>query len=112
MERMLAIEREAEAQAAANAEARIQSETAPRYGVLAAVFRDEEAATRLLTDLLDAGYDGSLVSGDSEGTVLLELRLGPYESLAEAERVANTVRRSFGVTPSVLVERATEQVEE
>ena len=112
VERMLAIEREVEAKSAAQAEALRAAEDAPRYGVLAAVFRDEDAATRLLTDLLDAGYDGTLVSGDSEGTVLLEVRLGPYDSLEEAERVANTVRRSFGVAPSVLVERSTESIEE
>ncbi len=105
VERMLAIERAEKKRAEEQAATTAAQQDRPRYGVLAAVFRDEAAATGLLTELVDAGYDGTLVSSESEGTVLLELRLGPYDSLSEAEEVAETVRRSFGVTPTVFVER-------
>jgi hypothetical protein len=70
------------------------------------VFRDEAAATTLLQELLDAGYDGRLVSADAEGEVVMELRLGPYATLAEAEQASESVRGSFGLSPSVIVERS------
>jgi hypothetical protein len=73
--------------------------------VLAAVFRDERAATATLTELLDAGYEGTLVSGESQGTLLFEVRLGPFASLEEAEDAAAVVRQGFGLSPTVLVER-------
>jgi hypothetical protein len=69
------------------------------------VFRDERAATETLTQLLDAGYEGTLVSGESEGTVLFEVRLGPFASLEEAEQAASVARQAFGLAPTVLVER-------
>jgi hypothetical protein len=36
--------------------------------------------------------------------VLYEVRLGPFATLTEAELVGRAVRRSHGLTPSVLVE--------
>ncbi len=108
VERMLEIEREQEARQTRDEEARLDAEGEPRYGVLAAVFRDEAAAAELLTELVDAGYDGTLVSGETQGTVTLELRLGPYENLEQAEAVAATVRQSFGLAPTVYVEREEE----
>ena len=106
---MLAIEREAaDSRATASRQPLGDEEAAPTYGVLAAVFRDETAAAEMLTELVDAGYDGTLVSGESQGTVLLELRLGPYENLEQAEAVAGTVRETFGLAPTVFVERPEE----
>ena len=105
LERMREIEagrRERDARAAEEAG---RAGSGPRYGVLAAVFRDERAATETLTQLLDAGYEGTLVSGESEGTVLFEVRLGPFASLEEAEEAASVVRQAFGLAPTVLVER-------
>ncbi len=100
--RMLEIEREL-AEAEREAEALVVGGT--RYGVLAAVYRDEGAARETLTRLVDAGYDGELISGNASGDVLLEVRLGPFESLAEAERVAGEMRSRFSLSPSILVER-------
>ena len=50
-----------------------------------------------LTELVDAGYDGTLVSEDSAGSVLYEMRLGPYDDQAEAERAAEAMREAFGL---------------
>ncbi len=80
-------------------------EPLPGYTVLAAVFQDERAASELMTELVDAGYDGQLVSSESNGVVLMQVRLGPYEHLEQAEEVSSTVRDAFGVSPTVVVER-------
>ena len=37
--------------------------------------------------------------------MLYEVQLGPYESLEDAERAAATVAESFGLAPTVTVER-------
>lgn len=95
-----------------DAERRRQAEDAaaallrrPGYAVLAAVYRNEDAATALLTELVDAGYDGTLLSTEAGGTVLYEIRLGPYDDLEAAQRAADTVAGAFGLSPSVVVER-------
>ena len=65
-----------------------------RWGVLAATFADEGAAAATLEQLIAAGHDGALVSEEHEGTLLYEVRLGPYPDQAEAERTAAGVRES------------------
>ncbi len=57
----------------------------------------------MLTDLIDSGHDGTLIAQESGDSVLYELQLGPYPSLAEAELSAAVVRRSHGLSPSVIV---------
>jgi len=79
-----------------------------RWGVLAATFADEGAAASALQQLIDAGHDGALVSEDHQGTVLYEVRLGPYPDQAEAERTADGVRETFRFAPTVYVEDAGE----
>ena len=96
----------AEREEAAEAERRAAQEAkeAPRFEVLAATFRDESAATNSLRELIDAGYDGSLISADMNGTVLHEVRLGPYPGIEAAREVAGTIREAFGLAPTVVVE--------
>lgn len=77
----------------------------PRYAILAAVYRDEKAAAAKLTELLDAGYDGSLVASESGGSVVYEIHLGPYSDQKTAERTADTVRSAYGLAPTVVLER-------
>jgi hypothetical protein len=76
--------------------------------VLAGTFRDEGAAAATLQQLLDAGYDGTLVSGDSSGTVLFDVRLGPFSELTRAKAVADVVSDGFDLTPTVIVEEENE----
>jgi hypothetical protein len=76
----------------------------PRYFVRGAVYGDEDSATETLTKLLDAGFDGELVSGEAGGTVLHEIHLGPFESLEEAQRVGQVLRSAHGLAPAVVVE--------
>ncbi len=76
---------------------------APLYAVLAGVYEDAEVAADVLTDLLDLGFDGALISGASGGAVLHEIQLGPYETLDEARHVSSVIAGSLGLSPSVLV---------
>jgi hypothetical protein len=79
-----------------------------RWGVLAATFADEGAAAASLQQLIEAGHDGALVSEEHEGTLLYEVRLGPYSDQGEAERTAEGVRETFRLAPTVYVEEASE----
>jgi general secretion pathway protein D len=103
LERMREIEGEQMAERERRALEAEAGQHAPEYYVQAAVTGDEAAAIRVLTELVDAGYDGSLISGDVGGTVLHEVRLGPYPSIDEAQRVGGIIRRSHGLAPSVMV---------
>ena len=85
-----------------------EAEQAPSFGVLAATFRDESAATDSLQQLIDAGYDGSLISGSRNGAVFYEVHLGPYPSVESAQQVAAVLRESFGLAPTVVVETESE----
>jgi len=103
LERMLAIEAEARA-TATRIEAQEQAaRTAPHYSVQAAVFGTEAAAATTLTELVDAGYDGFIVTGDESGDLLFRVVLGPYEDVERARDVADVVRAGFGLAPAVLV---------
>jgi hypothetical protein len=76
---------------------------APEYYLQTAIFGDAEAAAALLTDLIDSGHDGTLVSEEKSGAVLYEIHLGPYADLEEARRMSDVVRRSHGLSPAVIV---------
>jgi general secretion pathway protein D len=103
LERMREIEQQkSEARARALAEAGMPGE---RYFVQAPVLGDENAAMQLLTELVDAGFDGTLVSNQTgSGVVLYEIRLGPFDTLEEAQKVGTVVQSAHGLTSSVLVE--------
>ena len=104
LERMREIEEEhRQAEERARAEA-AEAQAEPRYGVLVGVFSDERQAATTLAELLDAGYEGTLVSGESAGALLFEIRLGPFADLEQAEQAAEVVREGFALTPSVVVE--------
>ena len=103
LERMLEIEAETrEERSRAEAERRAAL-TAPRYSVQAAVFGTEAAAATTLTQLVDAGYDGFILTGEESGALLFQVLLGPYESVQEARDVSEAVRAGFGLAPAVLV---------
>ena len=67
------------------------------------LFRDETKAADELTRLLDAGYDGTLISSDSDGTLLYELVVGPYDDLRGANDVADVLAEIYGYSPKVTV---------
>jgi general secretion pathway protein D len=103
LERMREIERQRLEERAEEESRREAAQRAPQYYLQAAIFGDAEAAAGLLTDLIDAGHDGTLISEEKSGGVLYEIHLGPYSSLEEAQRMGGVVRRSHGLSPAVIV---------
>jgi len=106
IQRMLEIER-SQAVAKDKARAAEAAQTvAKRYLVLGGVFADPGVAQSTLTKLVDAGYEGTLVSSRASGRVLLELQIGPYADLEAAERAAEALRLGYALSPQVMVKRA------
>jgi general secretion pathway protein D len=103
LERMREIEQTRLEELAREEAERAAAEQRPVYYLEAAVFGDPDAAAALLTDLIDSGHDGRLVSQESGETLLYELQLGPYPTLAEAQSIAAVVRRSHGLSPTVIL---------
>jgi general secretion pathway protein D len=77
--------------------------TGPQYVVQAAILSDPEKAASLLTDLIDSGHDGTLVSAPQGERVVYEIHLGPFPTLEEANTVGQAIKRSHGLTPAILV---------
>ncbi|MBW2229647.1 MAG: type II secretion system secretin GspD [Deltaproteobacteria bacterium] len=73
------------------------------YGVRVDLYRDESRAAEDLTKLLDAGYEGTLISGDSDGSLLFELVVGPYDNIDDATDAAAVLEVIYGYSPSVTV---------
>jgi general secretion pathway protein D len=68
-----------------------------------AIFRDEDSAAEALTTLLDAGYDGSLISGGSDGGLLYELVVGPYTEVEDAQDASYVLSEAYGYDPTIRV---------
>jgi general secretion pathway protein D len=75
----------------------------PRYLVQAATLTDADKAAALLTDLIDSGHDGTLVSTPQGDRVVYEIQLGPFETLEQANAVGVAVRKSHGLAPAIVV---------
>jgi hypothetical protein len=99
--------REIEQEQRATAELRRAEEEAaihaPQYMLEASLGSDERAATDMLVELIDAGYDGSLVSSNVGGTLMLDVRVGPYPTIEEARNAAEEIDRVHEVKPAVVV---------
>ncbi|MGY8738415.1 MAG: SPOR domain-containing protein, partial [bacterium] len=91
-------EREAEADRVA--EAGIQ-----RYAVHVATFLDENQAAETLTTLIDAGYDGTLVTSESDGNLVFTIQIGPFDDLWGADKAAQTLDAAYGHQSAVTVLR-------
>jgi hypothetical protein len=74
-----------------------------RFAIAVAVYRSEEQASAKLQELLDAGYDASIVATSIGGEISYEIRIGPYATREEAERAAAFLRENYGVSPEVFV---------
>ncbi len=103
LERMRDIEQQREQQMLEKEEQERASRNGPRYSVLAAVFSTEAAAATTLTELVDGGHDGFIVSSDSGGALIFQVVLGPYEDVGEARDAAAEVRAGFSLAPTVIV---------
>ncbi len=91
--------REEEAQKAA--QATVVGDT---YSIVARVFAHADEAQELLLELVDAGYEGLLLSSDVDGRTLFEVRIGPYDDLRSVRRNADTLEGAYGLEPRIVVE--------
>ncbi|HBZ72594.1 MAG TPA: hypothetical protein DEP35_23820 [Deltaproteobacteria bacterium] len=103
LERMREIEQIQGEEKEKQKEAEAAEKKAPRYVLLAAVYRDEAAARKKLRELLDAGFDATILTRDQAGTLVFEIRVGPFPDLAAANHAAAVLRESFGLSPSISV---------
>lgn len=103
LERMREIENRREEETRRKREEADAALHSPHYSVLAAVFGTEAAATTTLTELVDGGHDGFIVSSDSDGALIFQVLLGPYEDVGVARDTAAAVRAGFGLAPTVVV---------
>ena len=76
-----------------------------RYVIDVATYLDETEATEQLVTLIDAGYDGSLSSRESNGRVVFSIQVGPFEDLWDAEQAAQTLDEAYGFESSVALQR-------
>jgi len=110
IERMRAIEekraRERE-QAAIEAERAAEAE-AQRYAVEVATYLDEEEATEALRMLLDAGYEGTLITREVDDRPVFTLQVGPFDDLWGADRAASLLDSAYGYSSSVTILRREE----
>jgi type II secretory pathway component GspD/PulD (secretin) len=109
-ERIGEIERLRQEERARIEAARAAAARAPAYYLQAAILADADAAAALLTDLIDSGHDGTLVSWESSGgAVIYEVHLGPYASADQAKSIAEAVARSHGLSPAVILDEPEEE---
>jgi len=102
-ERIATIEAEKDIARAEAEVARLAALHPPEYAVQAVVGRDAEAAVQSLQELIDEGYDGTLVSNDVGGSVYFDLQIGPFATIEEAQQASELVRDVHGLDPFVVV---------
>jgi hypothetical protein len=88
---------------AAKEAARFAADSAPRFAVQALVVGSEDNAIDTLQAVIDSGFDGTVISNESAGSSFFELRIGPYETVAEAKQVADFVERAHSLNPAVVI---------
>lgn len=110
VENIREIEAQKQAAAAAKAQDAADTEVSERslFTVVAGVYPTEQRAMDVLTRLVEAGFDGDLITAETDGTLLYRVHMGPYERLADADRVASEIRDKYGIAASVLVGRKEE----
>lgn len=77
--------------------------TSNAYVLRVAVFQSDAAAADALTRLLDAGYDGTLVSDGSDGGIVYELLVGPYVEFDDASDAARVLSEVYDYDPSITI---------
>jgi hypothetical protein len=77
--------------------------TSSSYGLRLEIYDNEELAASALLELLDAGYEGSLMSNDAGGKLVYELLTGPYQELKAAKAEAAVLSEVYEFTPVVTV---------
>ena len=73
------------------------------YALRVAIFRNESSAAEKLTRLIDAGYDGTISSDNTDGGIVYELIVGPFEDVESAEQSANALREVYDYDPTLMI---------
>ena len=81
------------------------------YGLRVKLYDNESDATSALLDLLDAGYEGTLMSDNAGGRVVYELLTGPYTELKAAQAEAEVLTEVYQFNPVVTVVETTAEAE-
>jgi alkanesulfonate monooxygenase SsuD/methylene tetrahydromethanopterin reductase-like flavin-dependent oxidoreductase (luciferase family) len=76
---------------------------APKYAVQALIVGSEDEAIYALQAVIDAGFDGTIISNESAGAAYFQLQVGPYETVEEANRVSSHIERAHRLNPSVII---------
>ena len=84
-------------------EAALERAEVTRYGLRAGLYSDEDTAAAALTDVLDRGFDATLVATEADGVIFYEVQVGPYETIQRAEDVSVVLERGLGLHPSISV---------
>jgi general secretion pathway protein D len=79
------------------------AERTGNYVVQVASFSDEAEAIDQLKNLLEAGYDGTLLSRTERNRPVHYVQLGPYTDEPRAQHVAREVNATYGLHAVVLV---------
>ncbi|MCH7868443.1 MAG: type II secretion system secretin GspD [Myxococcales bacterium] len=101
-ERLEEIEQEQRQARAAELQRRADELRGPRYMIHAVVSQHDRAAPKL-TEILDLGYEAKLVSSSGVDGVVLELQVGPFGTLHEAESALTILHRSMHLDPYMVV---------
>jgi general secretion pathway protein D len=72
----------------------------PQYEIRA-LLRDETGAPDRVTEIIDLGYEAKLVTSVTEQGVQLEIIVGPFPSLAQAESTVIIMQRAMSLDPYV-----------
>jgi len=97
------VEREAKRQK--EMEAIKAAERSGAYVVQVSFFGDADEAARELGKLIEAGYDGTLLTQTEMGRVVHYVQLGPYLEEPEAQHVARELRANLDLHAVVVVEQ-------
>ena len=81
------------------------------YGLRVKLYDSETEATSALLKLLDAGYEGTLMSNSAGGRVVYELLTGPYSELKAAQAEAEVLTEIYQFAPVVTVVETTAKAE-
>ena len=82
--------------------------TRSAYGLRVKLFSNEKDAAAALVELIDAGYDGSVMSSSAGGQVVYELLAGPYVDLKAAKAQAEVLSKVYDFNPVVTILEAGE----
>ena len=82
---------------------------ATAYGLRVKIYNDEDQAAAALIELLDAGYESSLMSNSAGDRIVYELLTGPYSELKAAKAEAEVLTEVYDFAPVVTVLEAPPQ---